>query len=57
MTVDASWYVPNIVIGRDLLTPTVKEEMRHYSTHYSSHYSTHYSSHYSARLSVHPNDE
>jgi hypothetical protein len=25
MTVDASWYVPNMVIPRDLQTPTVKE--------------------------------
>jgi hypothetical protein len=26
MAVDASWYVPNVVISRDLQTPTVKEE-------------------------------
>jgi hypothetical protein len=41
--VDASWYVPNTVIGRDLQTPTVKEEIRQYSSQYS------------ARLRVHPN--
>jgi hypothetical protein len=44
MIVDAPWYVPNTVIRRDLQTPTVKEEIRHYSSQYS------------ARLSVHPND-
>jgi hypothetical protein len=44
MVVDAPWYVPNAVIPRDLQTPTVKEEIRHYSSQYS------------ARLSVHPND-
>jgi hypothetical protein len=44
MIVDAPWYVLNMVIGRDLQTPTVKEEIcRH-------------SSQYSARLSAHPND-
>jgi hypothetical protein len=42
--VDAPWYVPNTVIRRDLQTPTVKEEIHHYSSEYS------------ARLSVHPND-
>jgi hypothetical protein len=41
---DASWYVPNAVIRRDLQTPTLKQEIRHYSSQYS------------ARLSVHPND-
>jgi hypothetical protein len=44
MTVDAPWYVPNTVIRRDLHTPTVKEEIRPYSSQYS------------ARLSAHPND-
>jgi hypothetical protein len=44
MIVDASWYVPNTVIRRFLQTPTVKEEIRHYSSQYS------------ARLSGHPND-
>jgi hypothetical protein len=43
MTVDAPWYVPNKVIRRDLQTPTVKEEIRRYSSQYS------------ARLSTHPN--
>jgi hypothetical protein len=41
---EAPWYVPNTVIRTDLQTPTVKEEIRHYSSQYS------------ARLSVHPND-
>jgi hypothetical protein len=36
-------YVQNTVIRRDLQTPTVKEEIRHYSSQYS------------ARLSAHPN--
>jgi hypothetical protein len=44
MTVDAPWYVPNTVIGRDLQIPTVKEEIRRYSSQYS------------ARLSAYPND-
>jgi hypothetical protein len=44
MIVDAPWYVPNKVIGRDLQIPTVKEEMRRYSSQYS------------ALLSTHPND-
>jgi hypothetical protein len=44
MIVDAPWYVPNMVIRRDLQTPTVKEEIRRYSSQYS------------ARLSAHPND-
>jgi hypothetical protein len=43
MIVDAPWYVPNTVIWRDLQTPTVKEEIRRYSSQYS------------ARLSAHPN--
>jgi hypothetical protein len=43
MIVDASCYVPNTVIRRDLYTPTVKEEIRRYSSQYS------------ARLSAHPN--
>jgi hypothetical protein len=42
--VDAPWYVPNTVIGRDLQTPTVTEDIRHYSSQYS------------ALLSVHTND-
>jgi hypothetical protein len=44
MTVDAPWYVPNTAIRRDLQTPTVKKEIRRYSSQYS------------ARLSAHPND-
>jgi hypothetical protein len=40
---DAPWCVPNMVIRKDLQTPTVKEEICHYSSQYS------------ARLSVHPN--
>jgi hypothetical protein len=44
MAVDAPWYVPNTVIRRDLQMPTVKEEIRRYSSQYS------------ARLSAHSND-
>jgi hypothetical protein len=44
MIVDAHWYVPNMVIRRDLQIPTVKEEIRRYTSQYS------------ARLSAHPND-
>jgi hypothetical protein len=44
MIVDASRFVPNTVIRRDLQIPTVKEETRRYSSQYS------------ARLSAHPND-
>jgi hypothetical protein len=44
MIVDATWYVPNTVIRRDLQIPTVKEEIRRYSSQYS------------ARLNAHPND-
>jgi hypothetical protein len=40
--VDAPRYVPNTVIRHDLHMPTVKEEIRHYSSHYS--------------LSSHPNE-
>jgi hypothetical protein len=43
MLVDAPRYVPNTVIRRDLQTPTVREEIRRYSSQYS------------ARLSAHPN--
>jgi hypothetical protein len=42
--VDASWYVPNTVIRRDLQIPTVKEEIQRCSSQYS------------ARVSAHPND-
>jgi hypothetical protein len=34
MIVDAPWYVPNSFIRRDLSCPTVKEEIRRYSSHY-----------------------
>jgi hypothetical protein len=44
MIVDAPWYVPNILIQRDLQIPSVKEEISHYSSHYS------------ARLDAHSND-
>jgi hypothetical protein len=44
MIVDAPWYVPNTVVRRALEIPTVKEEIRRYSSQYS------------ARLSTHPND-
>jgi hypothetical protein len=43
MIVDAPWYMPNTVIRRDLQIPTVKEEIRGYSSRYG------------ARLSAHPN--
>jgi hypothetical protein len=43
MIVGAPWYMLNMVIRRDLQTPTVKEEIHHYSSQYS------------ACLSVHPN--
>jgi hypothetical protein len=43
MIVDAAWYLSNTVIRRDLETPTVKEEIRRYSSQYS------------ARLSANPN--
>jgi hypothetical protein len=32
MTVDTQWYMPHKVIWRDLQTPTVKEEIHHYSS-------------------------
>jgi hypothetical protein len=36
MIVNAPWYVPNTVIGRDLQIPTVKEEIRCYRSIYCS---------------------
>jgi hypothetical protein len=36
MIVDSPWYVPNTVIRRDLQIPTVKEEIRRYSSQYSA---------------------
>jgi hypothetical protein len=44
MIVDAPWYVLNTVIRGDHQIPTVKNEIRHYSSEYS------------ARLSTDPND-
>jgi hypothetical protein len=44
MIVDATWYVPNMVIRTDFQILSVKEEINHYSSQYS------------ARISVHPND-
>jgi hypothetical protein len=44
MIVDTPYYVPNMVIRRDLQTPTVREEISRYSSQYS------------ARLNAHPND-
>jgi hypothetical protein len=44
MIVDSPWYVPNTLIRKVLQIPTVKEEIRRYSSHYG------------ARLSTHPND-
>jgi uncharacterized protein RhaS with RHS repeats len=41
MTVDAPWFVLNAVIRRDLQTPTVKEEIRRYSSQYSALLSAH----------------
>jgi hypothetical protein len=43
MIVDDPWYVQNTVIRRELPTPTVKEEIRSYSSQYRD------------RLSAHPN--
>jgi hypothetical protein len=36
MRVGAPWYVPNTVVRRDLQTPTVKAEIRRYSSQYSA---------------------
>jgi hypothetical protein len=44
LKVDALWYVPNTIIRRDLQIPTVKEEIRRYSSQCS------------ARPSTNPND-
>jgi hypothetical protein len=41
MTVYAPWYMPNTVIRSDLQIPTVKEEIRRYSSQYSARFSTH----------------
>jgi hypothetical protein len=39
--VDAPWYVPNSLIRRDLSCPTVKDEIRRYSSHYDDRLRTH----------------
>jgi hypothetical protein len=41
MIVDAPWYVPNLLIRRDLSCPTVKEEISRYSSHYGDRLRTH----------------
>jgi hypothetical protein len=41
MIVDAPWYVPNMVIWRDLQTPKIKGEIHHYSSQYSACLSVH----------------
>jgi murein L,D-transpeptidase YcbB/YkuD len=41
MIVDPLWHVPNTVIRRDLQTPTVKAEIRRYSSQYSARLSAH----------------
>jgi hypothetical protein len=38
---DAPWYVPNSLIRRDLNCPTVKGEIRRYSSHYGDRLRTH----------------
>jgi hypothetical protein len=41
MIVDTTWYVPKKFIRRDLQIPTVKEEIRRYSSQYGAHLSAH----------------
>jgi hypothetical protein len=41
MMVDAPWYIPNSLIRRDLSCPTVKDEIRRYSSNYSDRLRTH----------------
>jgi hypothetical protein len=36
MLAEAPWYVPNTVMQRNHQTPTVKEEIRRYSSQYSA---------------------
>jgi hypothetical protein len=36
LTVDAPWYMPNMVIRGDLQTPADKGEIRHYKSQYSA---------------------
>jgi hypothetical protein len=33
---DASWYVPNAIIRRDLQVPSVKEEIRRFRAQYNA---------------------
>jgi hypothetical protein len=47
LIVDAPWYVPNMVIRRDLQIPTVKEEIFRYSSQYSASLSAHPTGFYS----------
>jgi hypothetical protein len=35
------WYVPDLLIRRDLSCPTVKEEIRRYSSHHGDRLRTH----------------
>jgi hypothetical protein len=44
MIINAPWLVPNAVILRDLQTPAIKEEIRHFISQYGP------------RLSAHPKD-
>jgi hypothetical protein len=41
MILDATWYVHNTAIRKDLQIPTVKEEIRRYSSHYRARHSAH----------------
>jgi hypothetical protein len=38
---DAPWYVPNTIIGKDLQIPTVKHEINRYSYNHSKRFSVH----------------
>jgi hypothetical protein len=40
MLTDAPWYVPNVILRQDLQTPSVKEEIRPFSSQYSSRLQT-----------------
>jgi hypothetical protein len=40
MIADAPWYVPNVILRQDLQIPSVKEEIRRFSTQYSSRLQT-----------------
>jgi hypothetical protein len=41
MITDALWYVPNMVIWKNLQIPTVKHKISRYSYHYSKRFSMH----------------